>query len=180
MNLVFQTDNILLIHSHLQNPVQDWKTPGPRWRLKDSFRWHPEQKSLWHVRRGTSCLETTSSLVLWRTSLHSSNRNLSVRQVSWILVSSFNSFDKTFTLLIKGMFPVHTDLSYIYSRSEKCSDLLNVVNLVTGTAFPVDYGALVTVSCAAGFTLEGDQVITCNKDAQFLFKTSPSCIKSGL
>ena len=63
-----------------------------------------------------------------------------------------------------------------YRRASSCDSLPDVPHLeiISGT-LPVNKGTEVTVKCNAGFTLEGDDVITCNQGSEFI--GSSSCQK---
>ena len=64
---------------------------------------------------------------------------------------------------------------YYYSL-ETCIELPPGKNLITPTEFPVDRGTGVFVNCEEGYSLVGgDTIITCQKDAEYLYKTEPDC-----
>ena len=75
-------------------------------------------------------------------------------------------------------------LYYLYSDSlipylviaDTCSDLPDVFNLVTSAIFPVNYGVRVRISCISGYSLAGDDHITCIKDREFQFVEMPNCV----
>ena len=56
-----------------------------------------------------------------------------------------------------------------------CTGLPNIAGLKTTASFPVNYGDTVTVTCATGYELAGDDVITCTKDTVFSYDNVPSC-----
>ena len=65
-----------------------------------------------------------------------------------------------------------------YRRASFCDSLPGVAHLemISGT-LPVYKGTEITVKCNVGFTLEGDDVITCNQGSEFI--GSSSCQKGS-
>ena len=58
---------------------------------------------------------------------------------------------------------------------DTCTGLPDIAELKTTASFPVNYGDTVTVTCATGYELAGDDVITCNWDTLFSYGNVPSC-----
>ena len=67
-----------------------------------------------------------------------------------------------------------------YSPTDKCNKLPDIQNLGTSTQFPVPYDTPVTVQCGVGYSLVGDNVITCIKGDRYSTVTGqqPSCKES--
>ena len=62
----------------------------------------------------------------------------------------------------------------------ECSGLPTVWSSVqTETTFPVNYGTEVTVTCEAGYILDGSKTVTCTEDTEFLFQDKPTCHGPG-
>ena len=60
-----------------------------------------------------------------------------------------------------------------------CDALPDLANLeMKSGVLPVNLGTEVTVKCSEGFTLEGDEIITCLLGNHFIDTDSPSCLKS--
>ena len=51
---------------------------------------------------------------------------------------------------------------------------------MTDSQFPINHGAVVTVSCEKGYRHQGDQILECNKNQDFSFNTRPGCLQSKL
>lgn len=65
----------------------------------------------------------------------------------------------------------------LYSISDECGRLPeDIYNLVTSKALPVKHGTRLEVTCNYGYTLSGDSVITCVKDANWEFDIAPFCV----
>ena len=72
-----------------------------------------------------------------------------------------------------GSGPTMDTASDKYRRASSCDSLPDVAHLeiISGT-LPVYQGTEVTVKCNVGFTLEGDDVITCNQGSEFTGRSS--------
>lgn len=63
-----------------------------------------------------------------------------------------------------------------YLSSDICTGPLFENNLLfEDNTFPIEYLTEVTVTCESGYSLIGDQIITCEKDTQYIYKIRPSC-----
>ena len=64
--------------------------------------------------------------------------------------------------------------------ADECSKPPEIKSLSTNTDFPISYNTPVTVHCDAGFSLVGDDVITCIKDDNYqsFHGHLPSCKES--
>ena len=70
----------------------------------------------------------------------------------------------------------------VLSLTEQCTGLPEEdTRLKTKTTFPVNHGALVTVSCDpnSNAELRGDNVITCEENTLYNFKDKPRCNDMG-
>ena len=47
--------------------------------------------------------------------------------------------------------------------------------MTTETQFPLPPGSEVSLKCSTGYTLTGDNVVTCAKGSQFSFNQTPVC-----
>ena len=47
--------------------------------------------------------------------------------------------------------------------------------LFEDSTFPIPYDTEVAVTCQSGYSLVGDQIITCEKDTYYIYKTRPLC-----
>ena len=69
------------------------------------------------------------------------------------------------------------DVIKVDFRTDTC-DAPSIENLVTEITFPINYGTRLTVTCAEGHTLIGDNMITCLKGDRYTYRTEPSCNRS--
>ena len=63
--------------------------------------------------------------------------------------------------------------------SDKCTKLpseIPIWSIKTNTPLPVDYGTKVGLDCKSGYSLSGSRVITCVKDRNWEYETTPECI----
>ena len=77
---------------------------------------------------------------------------------------------------------LHTDsASREFRRLPQCLSLPDINNLevVGRVVWPVGEGVAVTVQCGAGYTLQGDSVITCQREQVFTADTLPTCISKS-
>ena len=51
--------------------------------------------------------------------------------------------------------------------------------LTTTTTFPVTHGTVVTVTCDSDHVISGSHVITCYKDRNYEFSSTPKCVDKG-
>ena len=51
--------------------------------------------------------------------------------------------------------------------------------LTTEATFPVEAGAVLTVTCKEGFLLRGSNTITCTEGTTFSSDTTPTCVELG-
>ena len=63
----------------------------------------------------------------------------------------------------------------LIALSDKCSSLPPLPNIKTDVKFPVVIGTRVKVECQEGYTLEGDNVITCVEGTHYNITASPTC-----
>ena len=63
----------------------------------------------------------------------------------------------------------------LFFPSDVCTALPEIDNIKTKTVFSVNYGTEVRIVCAKGYTLSGDDAITCVKDRIFNFEKTPQC-----
>ena len=87
---------------------------------------------------------------------------------------------------LNGRFHFHPYISFsqslYFTPPERCTGLPSDSNLlITTQRFPVEYGALVTVLCDPGNSMElrGDTVITCTDGVQFASTDKPRCNDPG-
>ena len=66
--------------------------------------------------------------------------------------------------------------------SEECSALPNALSfgLKTVNSLPVDHGTLVEVECIPGYSLSGSRLITCIRQNNWQYETTPDCILGTL
>ena len=60
--------------------------------------------------------------------------------------------------------------------SDKCGELPDIWSIKTDTPLPVDHGTKVELDCIPGYSLSGSRVITCVKDRNWVYETTPECI----
>ena len=58
---------------------------------------------------------------------------------------------------------------------DMCTGPPHIAELESAASFPVNYGDTVTVTCATGYELAGDDVIACTKATVFSYDNVPSC-----
>jgi len=81
-----------------------------------------------------------------------------------------------------GVFPnTPAAVAYRYSLPVTQCTALNPAwttnHVTTSASFPVPAGTVITVSCPAGYTLGGDDTVTCTEDTDFSHDgTVPSCV----
>ena len=87
--------------------------------------------------------------------------------------TSFSQFSNVFLLFNN----YYTLLNYNrYPFSDICTGPLFEDNLLfEDSTFPIQYLTEVSVTCQSGYSLVGDQIITCEKDTYYIYKTRPSC-----
>ena len=69
-----------------------------------------------------------------------------------------------------------TASDFYWGQLPECTRLNpNWSNMRTNQAFPVIKGTVVSLSCAPGFQLTGDQTVTCSVDTDFQYGTQPQC-----
>ena len=68
---------------------------------------------------------------------------------------------------------------FIFSAAAECTGLKATWrNMVTEKEFPVAQGTVVSLTCTAGYQLEGDRTVTCDTNTEFLYSTEPQCSES--
>ena len=94
------------------------------------------------------------------------------------LIWVFFSFDRIwfFNSLPGPWYPARTN----WCISDECTSLPEVKNLFSSTEFPIPSATVVTVYCDDAYYLEGDEIITCKEDADFVFSSRPDCKPSKI
>ena len=62
---------------------------------------------------------------------------------------------------------------------EICTGPIFVDYLTTTTTFPITHGTVVMVTCDSDYVLSGSYVITCYRDRNYLFASTPKCVDKG-
>ncbi|KAL5272348.1 hypothetical protein ACHWQZ_G000534 [Mnemiopsis leidyi] len=74
-----------------------------------------------------------------------------------------------------------TDDQYTFQDSlpvcsiDTCTGLPDIFSLKTETEFPANYGEKVRISCLSGYTLTGDDIITCTQGRNYVIVNTPHC-----